>query len=407
LNKLAILVAGLALSVQPAAAQTLSAVVDAPRLIAQEANSAITESAPDFADAGRSPQTETQVGECFEAQACLTVPSDNGRSPELSQQIASWAHSRPPAVPFGPSLGLTSQEQMESDRRTDEAISDCLENCPPASLSRQWTDHVPLNSANSGSFWQQVGTVKYEVAGFLAFYSAMGVKKLGQETQSFRFKNEGWFGKNTASLGVDKLAHAYNAYMLSELLHHAIHDRGNAPEGDALTAAILATGLTALNELSDGIEKGGGYSMQDIAMNLGGAGFSLLRNSVPGLKEKVAFKLEIMPNREFYTFSGKAHFQQQRFFLAFKGSGFEGLKKTPLRFLDLQLGYYASEFTLADRAAGREPKRHLFVGIGLNLSELVFGRAKTRLGKIGYEALDYFQPPYTSLRADTTGRVGW
>jgi Predicted periplasmic lipoprotein (DUF2279) len=347
------------------------------------------------------------VAECLEARACLPVLSDNGRSPEFGQQIAGWTLSRPPIVLSGPLPSLASQDQMESDRQTDKAVGDCLENCSPASLTRRWTDHVPENFPNSRGFWQQAGSVKYEVAGFLAFYSAMGIKKLGQETQSFRFKDEGWFGKNTASLGVDKLAHAYNTYMLSELLHHAIHDRGNAPEGDALTAAVLATGLAALNELSDGIEKGGGYSMQDIAMNLGGAGFSLLRNTLPGLKEKVAFKLEIVPNREFYTFSGKAHFQQQRFFLAFKGTGFEGLRKTPLRFLDLQLGYYASDFTLTDRAAGREPKRRLFVGIGLNLSELVFGRTTTRLGRIGYETLDYFQLPYTSLRADTSGRVGW
>ncbi|TCU59944.1 hypothetical protein EDF58_102633 [Novosphingobium sp. PhB57] len=92
--------------------------------------------------------------------------------------------------------------------------------------------------------------------------------------------------------------------------------------------------------------------------------------------------------------------------LSFKGAGFEALERTPLRFVDLQVGYYGSDFMIDDRLAGKEPKRHLFVGLGLNLGELLFGRSRSRLGKAGYTVLDYFQVPYTSIRYDTTGHLG-
>ena len=135
-------------------------------------------------------------------------------------------------------------------------------------------------------------------------------------------------------------------------------------------------------------------------MNTLGAVFSIMRNTVPGMKEKVAFKLEIVPDSNIYSAQGKPHYAQQRFMLSLKGVGFEELRKTPLRYLDLQVGYYASDFLNEDRAAGIQPKQHLFVGVGLNLSEILFGRSKSRIGKAGYTVLDYFQVPYTSLRYD-------
>lgn len=141
-------------------------------------------------------------------------------------------------------------------------------------------------------------------------------------------------------------------------------------------------------------------------MNVAGAAFSVLRNTVPGLKEKVAFKLEIIPNGQIYSHVGKKHYEQQRFMFSLKGAGFKVLDDSALRYLDLQVGYYASDFLNSDRAKGVVPKRHLFVGVGLNVGELLFARSRTRIGRAAYSALDYLQVPYTSLRYDTTGRLG-
>ncbi|WP_245829476.1 DUF2279 domain-containing protein [Novosphingobium mathurense] len=248
--------------------------------------------------------------------------------------------------------------------------------------------------------------MKTESLVFLGYFSILSGKKLFKETTEFHFKDEGWFGKDTANIGVDKLTHAFDTYLLAEFLHSRIHRRSNASEGDALTAAMLASGLMIFNEFSDGIEPDSGWSVQDVAMNLAGAGFSVLRNTVPGLKEKVSFKIEIVPNGHIYSYEGKPHYEQQRFMFSIKGAGFKRFNHSPLRFLDLQVGYYASDFLNKDREAGIEPKRHVFVGVGLNVGELLFGNSESGFAKAAYSALDYVQLPYTSIRYDTTGRFG-
>ncbi|MAF30163.1 MAG: hypothetical protein CL820_03470 [Croceicoccus sp.] len=236
-----------------------------------------------------------------------------------------------------------------------------------------------------------------------AYVGLQSVPKLFKPTTGFHFKDEGWFGKDTQSLGMDKLTHAFNTYLIAELLHYRIHRNTNGSEGDAVTAAVLASGLMAVNEISDAIEPDSGYSMQDIIMNVAGAAFSALRNTTPGMKEKLAFKLEIVPNDQIYSHVGKKHYEQQRFMMSVKGAGFEDVRETPLRYLDLQVGYYASDFLNSDREQGIIPKRHLFVGVGLNVGELLFSNSSSRVGRAARSALDYIQLPYTSVRRDTQG----
>lgn len=266
--------------------------------------------------------------------------------------------------------------------------------------------HVRREYSPYKSFGQQASSSKTEIFILGGYVLAQGIPKLFKDTSSFHFHDEGWFGKDTQTIGMDKLTHAFNTYLIAELLHHRIHRNTGGAEGDAVTAGVLAAGLMALNEISDGIEPDAGYSMQDIVMNIAGAGFSVLRNTVPGLKEKLAFKIEIIPNDQVYSHVGKKHYEQERFLFSLKGSGFEKLENSPLKYLDLQVGYYASDFLNSDREQGIVPKQHLFVGIGLNLGELLFAKSRSTIGRAAYSVLDYVQLPYTSLRYDSTGRLG-
>ena len=276
---------------------------------------------------------------------------------------------------------------------------------PPVLLDR--SGHVPREYAAYRGFFQQAGSSTTEIAILSGYVLMQGIPKLFKPTTGFHFKDEGWFGKDTQNVGMDKLTHAFNTYLIAELLHYRIHRNTDASEGDALTAGILASGLMALNEISDAIEPDSGYSMQDITMNIAGAAFSVLRNTVPGLKEKLAFKIEIMPNDQIYSHAGKPHYEQERFMFSLKGAGFEKLEGSVLKYLDLQVGYYGSDFLNSDREKGITPKRHLFVGVGLNLGELLFAKSGSRIGRAVYSVLDYVQLPYTSLRYDSTGRLSY
>ena len=252
------------------------------------------------------------------------------------------------------------------------------------------------------SFGEDVKAIKWELAAVAGYYTATNVPKLFKNPRWPTVQDEGWFGRSTNNVGVDKLAHAYSAYVISELLHARLkHKTGDAP-GIEWTAAALASGIMLWSEAFDSIEPSSGWSWQDVTFNTLGAGFSVLRNSVPGLDRKLDFRLMIQPNEDIYTLNGKEHFRQQRYLFALKASGFEAFERTPLRFVELHLGYRGDDFLNEDRAAGIVPKRHIFVGVGLNLRELLFKNPRGRVGRAAGEVLDYFQPPYTAIHHDIT-----
>ena len=296
-----------------------------------------------------------------------------------------------------------SPEQAGPQQQADPPASDAPVTYAAGEIPPDWADHVPREHATHTSFGAQVGAIRTEALAMFGYFTIRAGSKLFGETEAFHFKDEGWFGKDTEYVGVDKLAHAWNSYLAAEILHNRLHRKTNASQGDALTAGALAFGFVAYNEISDAIEPDSGWSWNDVVMNGLGAGFSVLRNTVPGLKEKVAFKIEIVPNEDFWTYSGPRRFEQQRFMFSLKGAGFRQLEETPLRFLDLQLGYGAEDFEPEERAAGIEPRRHVFVGVGLNVGELLFGGSRSGFARAGWSALDYFQVPYTSVRVDQGG----
>ena len=168
----------------------------------------------------------------------------------------------------------------------------------------------------------------------------------------------------------------------------------------ALTAGVLSLAAEAYGEIYDGFEDSSGWSMQDVMFDIAGAGFSVLRNSVPGLADKLDFRLLLTPNRHFYSYEGKEHYRQQKFLFALKLGGFETFQRSPLRFVDLELGYYASGFTPRERARGDEPRRHPFIGLGLNVNELLFKHPDSWPEKAAHSVLTYIQLPYTSVRSE-------
>lgn len=253
------------------------------------------------------------------------------------------------------------------------------------------------------SFGSQVKAVKWEYALFLSYITATNARKAFNDAQWPHGVSEGWFGRSTKHVGVDKLSHAFSTYVLSELLYARLKKKtGNAP-GIALTAAALASAGMLYSEFWDSIEPDGGWSWEDVAANSMGAGFSLLRNSVPGLDKKLDYRQMLVPDSSIFTVKGgQRHFEQQRHLFALKLAGFKAFEKSPARFLELHLGYYGKDFSYEERDMGLVPKRRIFVGFGINFRELFFKNSKSRVGRAAGEVLDYIQPPYTSFSTHIT-----
>ncbi|MFT4241683.1 MAG: DUF2279 domain-containing protein [Acidovorax sp.] len=265
------------------------------------------------------------------------------------------------------------------------------------------TPYFPERVPREGdfSFLENASRAKYETAALLAGITLLGAKSWNWgSSHSFKFNSEGWFGRGTGSGGADKLGHAFSSYSISNLLTDAMYFRGGSREDAALAAAMISFGLMSYVELFDGYSVDHGFSKEDMVMNLSGIGLSYLRSVVPGLRDKLDFRLEYQKSSN-SDFRPLSDYMGQRYVFSLKLSGFDAFRTGPLRYVELQGGYYARGFKSADRS---QRERTTFLGVGVNLGELIFGgRPASRdlysMDHLGRAFLEHVQLPYTSYRA--------
>lgn len=137
-----------------------------------------------------------------------------------------------------------------------------------------------------------------------------------------------------------------------------------------------------------------------------GSGLSYARAVNPKVHDLVDFRLEYQSSgykgfRPFSDYSG------QKYVMALKLSGVDALRDTPLRFLELQTGYHARGFSKVERDAGMLRSRQHFVGVGVNLGEILFGRRferESELRNAGRMFFEHIQIPNTAIRHDLPKR---
>jgi hypothetical protein len=267
----------------------------------------------------------------------------------------------------------------------------------------------PLYSADQ--FKDNALSVGWELAVVGGALVVVGLRDWDWGGSKFAFINEGWFASNTRHGGMDKIGHAFSTYVIADLLTDRILANASNPAGAQITGALLAFGIMGAGETVDGFTGKHRFSREDIAANAIGAAFSIFRNSIPGMREKLDFRFMYTPAS--YERAGitpsEFHFippyERQRYIMALKGSGFDELKDTPLRYFELQGGFDARGFEDKERQFGYPVERTFYVGIGLNLNEILFGagpfpnfaKSKDTLPAWAVQkTFEYIQVPYTA-----------
>lgn len=247
-------------------------------------------------------------------------------------------------------------------------------------------------------FATHVKDIPLDIAGVYGGSLALGFANWNWGNQGFKFNSEGWFGKKTGSGGVDKVGHAFISAVISDYFTDRIRQSSSSPQGAAETAALLSFGVMSVVEVFDGFSGDHGFSYEDMVANSLGIGFSYLKNTIPGLREKIDFRQEYLPTRYTTGFQPFLGYEGKKFLLALKLSGFEAFQDTPMRYVELHAGYYARGFSAKARRAGARKRRTPYFAIGINLSELLLKKRQrdehpvktwTRFG------LEHFQVPYT------------
>lgn len=190
-------------------------------------------------------------------------------------------------------------------------------------------------------------------------------------SNSFKLNDEGWFGLDTGSAGADKLGHMYSSFLMNELFNKRLNLKTNNKVAAARKSALFSSAIMLGVEIFDGYSDDHGFSYEDLVLNTAGIGISYLKNTVPGLDEKLDLRVEYKPT-DAYSDRPITDYSGYTYLAALKLGGFEKLRNTPLKYLELQLGYHTEGFKISEQRQFPEPKTEIQFAVGLDLSELIF-----------------------------------
>lgn len=271
------------------------------------------------------------------------------------------------------------------------------------------TNATPSKPGTDYTLRDSTAALKYELGALTAGIGILGVNSWDWGSSSFRMNSEGWFGMNTGSGGTDKLGHMYSSYVISEFLRsRLLHHVEDIPRKRAARdGALFSFGLMTVVELFDGVSSDHGFSYEDMVLNSLGIGFSYLRGISPKLGERLDLRWQYWPSSRSSGFHPVTDYEGQTFLIALKPAGFDLVKETPLKYLELHAGYSARGFKRELGFTDQDRRTALYLGVAFNLEELIFRPGKDLLGRPGALAntlLKYIQIPDTSLNADVSRR---
>jgi len=225
-------------------------------------------------------------------------------------------------------------------------------------------------------------------AGSMAVIFVYGLSQWDYGKDGFHFENERWFERDTRYGGADKSGHFWSSYALSHLYSYVYRKWGYTEKEANLYGALSNLGVHTFMEVADGFSSQG-FSHEDLIMNVAGTGVAYVWGKVPYLAKKIDLRMEYTPEFDSRDFGFPTNYERQKFLVALKADGFDFISNRYLRYLELHAGYYAHGYKDYREGGSDDRRRHLYFGIGFNVSKLVQKFVKTRV-------LDYFQIPYTS-----------
>ncbi len=242
--------------------------------------------------------------------------------------------------------------------------------------------------------------LKWEIGSMIGGATYLGLLTWNWgSSNSFKMHNEGWISTDTHSAGADKFGHMYSSFLINELFTKQLINKTGNVTNSAIKSTLFATGVMLWVETFDGYSVDHGFSYEDVAFNTMGIGLSYLKNTIPGLDEKIDFRAEYLPthnaNHVVTDYSGYT------FLLVTRLNGFKLLKSTPLKYIELQLGYHTEGFRKNDNIFYNEKKAEVLFGVGLNLSEVFFKPINKHINSPAIDYADnffrYFQMPSTYI----------
>jgi len=286
----------------------------------------------------------------------------------------------------------------------------CLMLCSSAMAEMPLVEFTPTVSGEQ-TFAQNIADTEKDIAvlsgmtrsqkawalnlGAMGTVIAWGIANWDYFSRAPATQNEEWFGHNTPEGGADKLGHLWASYAMSHGFS-AIYQRIGYSESESLLYGPLsALAVTGIMEVGDSFSAEHGFSYEDMAANVVGAGIGWFLLRYPRWDERIDLRWEYAP--EFNNLEGDitTDYEHSKYLLALKAEGFDCISNPYLQCLELHLGYYTRGYDDYKEWGADRRRRYVYAGAGINIGRLVRQIWKTSL-------FNYIQVPYTYAEVRTS-----
>lgn len=228
------------------------------------------------------------------------------------------------------------------------------------------------------------------------------------DNHDFKSEKEGWFGQDTSLGGADKAGHFYAHYLVQRALYSIFDYTENGAPRKWVYSLGTTVAVGTLIEVGDGWSSRYGFSYEDLIIDIGGLLFGALLDYSPTLDAFLGLSIEYYPTdgykerRQDFPLDFVNDYSGFKYLLNIKLAGFEYLGfNAPdfLRYVMFDVGYYtrgySSEYDV-DRSDFDNPTRNWFVGISINLAEVVSDLFEDKKGlpaRIARKPFEYYHVP--------------
>ncbi len=274
-----------------------------------------------------------------------------------------------------------------------------------------------ISPASNGAPVEDDGVTHKDVVRYTILIGAypvtflIGVKswKWGEgSNHEFKSEKEGWFGQDTSFGGSDKAGHFYAHYVVQRALYNIFDYTENGAYRKWYYSLGTTIAVGTIIEIGDGWSSNYGFSYEDLIIDTAGLLFGAALDYFPTLDAFLGISIEYVPSDGYKKYRSDIpydfinDYSGWKYLLNVKMAGFEliGFNAPKfLRYVQFDLGYYTRSYVGdydIERDDYNDPSRHWFVGISVNLAEVVtdlFEDRNSFEAKIARKPFEYYHVP--------------
>ena len=225
-----------------------------------------------------------------------------------------------------------------------------------------------------------------------------------EDSASFHFHEEGWFGRDTYAGGADKLGHTWGNYVMTRGVSQILQHGGWPRRGSILASGGLALSFFTFSEVKDGYKEKYGFSMGDELCDLIGVVGGMVFEMYPELDRRLDFRISYLPSSAYRArletdgpFNSPEDYSGQTMLLAYHLGSIDALAQRAswTRYVDVSLGYQTRGYL--PKIENAERSQELFVGASLNLQGVLDRVIHGRGAGVAHFVTEMYQVPYTTL----------